>query len=794
MSKNGGRGRRQKGKGAEPVGEPLAKIVAFLATHSRMLSIITLAAIIIVGVYIRLEPALKYKLELDANDPWIMYWLAEYFRQNGLFSFDGLRDVKEFWWPIGRDFLKTEHIGVSWIAAATYPIAELAGLTLKEWIALFPVFAGAITIPLAYMLVVEITGSRLGGLSAAALFGLLPGAIVRTTVGFVEKTGIAVPFFLAFILLLAKALKHEGTSRGLVYAILSGFMGGLIVFIWGGYDLAVVTLAFIVLVEPLVAKPSLERLKIYAASATVMLALIILSPIESILYPIAGLGVSLVFSLLVYALWARSLSAPLPLLGEYKPVKHAWVIATSIVSAIVVFTSGIVDAPGRLLMALGIRNLSPLAESVQEHQPVGWGYIVSSYGVPLALTLVGAAIVAYRIVARRSMSRLETLATAVYAIALILVFANKQMAYFTQMAAFFTSIAAGITIGLVLEGLMRFDRSGKLDIDPIKLIGGILLVMIVVLGSTVYGYASYASNAQRAPSILTGGVGVLGTNKGSVVPLNDAWTRMLDYIEENTSEDSLIITWWDYGYWVTVNTGRKTMADGATINETQIREIALLLTGKEGTANYILKRIGAEPGKTYILFYELYSGRYNKDQNLTVVFPQPRISPPGDAGIGVVSHGMADFAKSFQMLKIAHRIDPFATTVFGTSYTTEVVDDVGNRWFHFPGFVGVPEENRTLVLDTLLYQLGMYGLTYLNKQDVAIVDDQCKFIENSLVVLPAAIKYQDQFGNLVPEATLPAEPDTFRPVAITVGCPLVSTDDNGAYFTAVIVQLWEWTG
>ncbi len=796
MAKPSGRGKPRGGKGAEPVGEPLARLVSILAANSKIMSMLILGVILAVGVYIRLEPALKYSLELDANDPWIMYWLADYFRQNGLFNFDGLKDVKEFWWPTGRDFITTEHVGVSWLAAATYPIAELMGLTLKEWIALFPVFAGAATIPLAYMLVVEITGSRLGGLSAAALFGLLPGAIVRTTVGFVEKTGIAIPFFLGFLLLLAKALKYEGERKGLVYAALSGFVGGLIVFIWGGYDLAVVTLAFIVLVEPLISKPSLERLKIYAAAGAVMLALIILSPMESVAYVATGLGASLVFSIVVYALWTRSLVKPLPLLGEYRPGKHAWVMATSIIAAIVVFTSGIVQAPGRLLLALGIRNLSPLAESVQEHQPVGWNYIVSSYGVPLALALVGASIVAYRLASRRDVGRLGALIVASFMLSLMLVFANKQMAYFTQMAAFFASIAAGLTIGLVSSGLVRFDKRGNADIDPIKLVGGILLIMIVALGSIVYGYASYASNAQRAPSILTGGIGVLTTNSGPVVPLNDAWTKMLDYIKENTSEDALVITWWDYGYWVTVNTGRKTMADGATINETQIREIALLLTGKEGTANYILKKIGAEPGNTYILFYEIYSGRYNKDQNLTVVFPQPRISPPQatGAGIGVVSHGMADFAKSFQMLKIAHRIDPFATTVFGTSYTTEVVDEAGNRWLHFPGLVGVPEENRTLVLDTLLYQLGMYGLTYLNKPNITIVDGQCSFIENSLVVLPAAIKYQDQLGNLVPEATLPAEPDTFKPVAITVGCPLVSEDDNGAFFTAVIVQLWQWTG
>ncbi|KKM69549.1 hypothetical protein LCGC14_1449720 [marine sediment metagenome] len=31
---------------------------------------------------------------------------------------------------------------------------------------------------------------------------------------------------------------------------------------------------------------------------------------------------------------------------------------------------------------------------------------------------------------------------------------------------------------------------------------------------------------------------------------SDAWMETLDWIEENTPEDSLIISWWDYGYWI----------------------------------------------------------------------------------------------------------------------------------------------------------------------------------------------------------------------------------------------------
>ena len=30
------------------------------------------------------------------------------------------------------------------------------------------------------------------------------------------------------------------------------------------------------------------------------------------------------------------------------------------------------------------------------------------------------------------------------------------------------------------------------------------------------------------------------------------WKNALDWIEDNTEEDSVFISWWDYGYWIKV--------------------------------------------------------------------------------------------------------------------------------------------------------------------------------------------------------------------------------------------------
>ncbi|MEB3780433.1 MAG: hypothetical protein GSR85_09455 [Desulfurococcales archaeon] len=759
-------------------------------------------ALALIGGYIRLLPALNYGLEMDANDPWIAYWLAEYFHENGLFAFDGLRHVDSFWWPNGRDFLKGEKIGVSWLAAATYPIGESLGLTLKEWLALFPVFAGVLAILLSYMLVVELTGSRLGGVVTASIFALYPGAIVRTTVNFVEKTGIAIPLLTLFYILIAKSLKESDERKALIKGLLAGVTGGLIGFFWGGYDVAIVSLAALILLDPLISKPSESRLRVYASAIAGTLLATAPNPVVGISYYYKDIGVSLIAAIAIYAIILEAAKRPLPLYGSYTKLKYAWTLSVFIVLGIITLSSGLIRVSGRILMALGIRQLSPLAESVQEHQPVTWSTIFDNYGIPLIITLAGAIYyIATRIATPRAINpRRDLLIILMYIMSLLLVYNNKQLAYFTQMASYFVSVSAGVSVGLIASGII--ERRGKvIERNAIKILAAGFITLTVLISTGYYGYSAYTTNQYRAPQILTSGLGpfLFPSREGTTikVPLNKAWINALEYIKNSTREDALIVSWWDYGYWITVYTGRKTMADGATANETHIRLLAQILTGTEGDANYLLRKIGAEPNNTYVVFYEVFRGQLDKNQSTMIIFPEPGIQRPDPArGLfyGIVTHGSADFAKSFQMLKISYKIDPFAPSALFTAYSTEVVDDANMRWIHFPGFVGVPEENRTRVLNTLLYKLGLYGLTYLSDPNITILDEGCGFMEKAGLVMPAVIAYSTIDGNLRPQIVLPAEPKSFEPAAISVGCPIVREDSRTISFVSVIVYIYKWIG
>ena len=57
------------------------------------------------------------------------------------------------------------------------------------------------------------------------------------------------------------------------------------------------------------------------------------------------------------------------------------------------------------------------------------------------------------------------------------------------------------------------------------------------------------------------------------ISTND-WSDAMQWLRENTSEDAVIASWWDYGYWISTLAERKTLADNSTLLDWQIRKLA----------------------------------------------------------------------------------------------------------------------------------------------------------------------------------------------------------------------------
>jgi dolichyl-diphosphooligosaccharide--protein glycosyltransferase len=92
-----------------------------------------------------------------------------------------------------------------------------------------------------------------------------------------------------------------------------------------------------------------------------------------------------------------------------------------------------------------------------------------------------------------------------------------------------------------------------------------------------------------------------GATTYSRAPFND-WTQTLAWIRQNTPTDSVVISWWDYGYWTAVVGNRTSAADNSTINGTRIAQIGQMYMSNITQAVKTAHSIGGNR-PTYILLF-----------------------------------------------------------------------------------------------------------------------------------------------------------------------------------------------
>ena len=104
-----------------------------------------------------------------------------------------------------------------------------------------------------------------------------------------------------------------------------------------------------------------------------------------------------------------------------------------------------------------------------------------------------------------------------------------------------------------------------------------------------------------------------GWQAGQRLPsMNDAWYNSLQTIEENSSEDAIITSWWDFGHWFKQIADRPVTFDGATQNTPNAHWVGKALqTSNEDEALSILRMLHCG---NYQGYNELLETRYGVEQ------------------------------------------------------------------------------------------------------------------------------------------------------------------------------------
>ncbi|MHA1339127.1 MAG: STT3 domain-containing protein [Promethearchaeota archaeon] len=554
--------------------------------------IIALIIIITLGILVRCSPIFRTTALIKAFDPWIQYYNTNYLATHSLYEYFNWYSY-QFWYPEG-DPRYNLNPGLVFGAAILYKILIFFGInvTVYEVCYTWPVIMAGLTIFIAYLLGKEIL-NPICGLLTAFFTAFSPGYMQRTMLGFYDNETIGVFSLLAQFLFFIKAIKTGKSHLG----VISGFFLGILTLSWGGrtYGFLIVPLTCLFLI--LANKYSSRLLIAYSTSiGTGLIMHLMLPGFKSsanitdmdILVPIGFFLLLLIFHIFD----AQKVANP-------KFYNTVWrIIKWSIVPALIVF--GVIfwlkpewipfGIGARFLSILNptIRNEIHLVASVGEHKPSPWSVFYYNSLIPVILTPLGV----YFAIKR---NKEEDILMLVFSMTL-LYFTGSMIRIILLLAPALALIGSyGLSyivkfFGSLYRKEQYIARRRKRQLR--KTLGSseatLVFILVFVMLFTQVNHATTTSVQQMSWSeIVAGGY------------YHD-WEETLTYIRENLHSTDVVVSWWDYGYWLSVIGNVTTVNDNQTKNHTRIglTGMAFMQTDELISAK-IFKKLHAD----YVLVY-----------------------------------------------------------------------------------------------------------------------------------------------------------------------------------------------
>jgi hypothetical protein len=205
--------------------------------------------------------------------------------------------------------------------------------------------------------------------------------------------------------------------------------------------------------------------------------------------------------------------------------------AVSAVIPIVLLPSALTGQPS--IVNISIAELVPLSIL----SSAGFIAIVQKLGgVPFLLGVIGIiALIIFKLITKREISKLEFFALTWIIISLILINAGARFSLLFTIAI---ATAAGLLVGSLVESLGRRRKRSALALTVYVLIIAAVLVNV----NDSFNFMKVVANQ---------------------IQISDDWVDALTWLKENAGRDALVVTWWDSGHLIAGFTGLRIHSDGA---------------------------------------------------------------------------------------------------------------------------------------------------------------------------------------------------------------------------------------
>ena len=558
-----------------------------------ILFFLALFFVIVLAIYIRLSPLASDNSLIKAFDPWMQYYNANYLSTHSIFDYFHWHDFKS-WFPQGYERANLRP-GLTFTVVAIYQFINSIGIpvSLYDVCFYFPAFMGGASVFAIYLVGKEALDRRCG-LIAAFFLAFNPGFMQRTTAGFFDNETIGVFATLMTFYFFIKTIR----TGKIVNSFLGGLFLGYLSLSWGGFNFTYMILPLVCGIIILLKKYTPNLLIAYVGTEGIGLLIYALS----IKFPygkffttleLGGIFYFSIFLLVFHLLYTHRDSISRFYDGLINFIKWGLIPGVLIVAGIIWVAPDLIPFGfgARLTSVLSpmLRDSISIVASVAEHMPSSWSVFYYNTLIPLMLLPLGL----FFLFKRGNVADVLLLVFLILIfyftgsmIRIILLFAPAAClvgAYgLVNILKIFGSFYGEQRTGVSRKRKRQVKRTvGKTEIGAVYFIVGVMCIAQVMHASNIA--VTQLSQSQIAPG-------------GQV----HDWEESLTWMKDNLPGTTVVVSWWDYGYWITPIGNMTTVNDNGTVNETRIglTGMALMQTNEIYSAK-IFKLLKAD----YVLVY-----------------------------------------------------------------------------------------------------------------------------------------------------------------------------------------------
>ena len=509
-----------------------------------------------------------YGWELNEFDPFFNYRATQFIVDNGIDAY--FQWIDELSWhgaEVKRNVSQTSQMMLHLTTATTYWLFGTGG-NLYDFTIMFPVIIGSLTAIVIFALV-RVIGGTTAGLLAALLFSVSLPIIIRGQMGWFKSEPLGLFFGILAIYLFLSGINSKNNKIVIPKLIFAGIFLIFGLSAWGGDQFFIVPLGAFFLILPFLRTD--RKFLIWAiplfTTSTIIASLGFEKLLLNFITGLGGLSLIIPTIILVSCIIIQNKSS--------KNTKNRnalfFLAAFLIISSSVVILNDeleLLPLPShRYLNAVNpfLTTTDPLTDSVSEHATTTLAQSFLFHSVLMIFAGLGIWLIL------KNSNKSNFIKNDMISFALIFglfgVYVSSAFVRLEVFASLAIIILSSLGLSLLLKELFtnKIDtKKSKFFIIKFPFVIGLIFLLIIPLVFPVN--ANVFTITHTPPTIMNGGT----TYSVSTTD----WIDTMEWIKNNTPEDSVVGSWWAYVYWIQTKAERSSLADNSTLIDHIIERIA----------------------------------------------------------------------------------------------------------------------------------------------------------------------------------------------------------------------------